>query len=185
MSPNGFIKLGKLTALFSFLIGTIIFGTFYYTSSSKYLFIGYGYILIALIVNLIVLPILLYKANRHKEYRKKLFIACKMMLANIPVAILYCWIAIILLNTLRITFTNDTKTVLTDITVEGCGGGHIDRLDIGESKTVWIDVPSDCAVSINYLSKGKRKTEQVVSYATTSMGQKMRHKIDGKNKDII
>jgi hypothetical protein len=64
------------------------------------------------------------------------------MLLNIPVILFYCWVAIILLDTMRITFTNSTQTTLTNINIVGCGGGHIDKLEVGESKTVWVDICS-------------------------------------------
>jgi len=86
---------------------------------------------------------------------------------------------------MRITFTNYTGTQLTDINIVGCGGGHIDRLENGESKTVWVAIKGDCSIYLDYLSNGQRKGETVAGYVTSSMGQKLNHKIDGKDKDII
>lgn len=86
---------------------------------------------------------------------------------------------------MRITFTNSTQTTLTDINIDGCGGGHIDKLEVGESKTVWVDITGDCSIDINYLSNGQRNGETVAGYVTSSMGQKVNHKIDGKDKDIF
>ncbi|SHF79141.1 hypothetical protein SAMN05444396_101411 [Flavobacterium segetis] len=86
---------------------------------------------------------------------------------------------------MRITFTNSTQTTLTDINIVGCGGGHIDKLKVGESKTVWVDITGDCSIDINYLSNGQRKEETVAGYVTSSMGEKVNHKIDGKDKDIF
>ena len=106
------------------------------------------------------------------------------MLLNIPVMIAYCWVAIFLLNTLRITFTNNIGAEITDINIIGCGGGHIDKLKIGESETVWVAITGDCSISINYLSDGQRKEEAVTGYVTSSMGQKVTHKIDGQDKHI-
>ncbi|WP_158727981.1 MULTISPECIES: hypothetical protein [unclassified Flavobacterium] len=83
---------------------------------------------------------------------------------------------------MRINFTNTTQTTLTKINIVGCGGGKIDKLEVGESKTVWVEIPRDCSISIEYLSNGQRKKENVSGYATSSMGQKMKHAI-GKNKD--
>lgn len=107
------------------------------------------------------------------------------MILNIPVMIAYCWVAIILLGTMRITFTNDTGTELTDINIIGCGGGHIDKLKVGESETVWVSITGDCSIYINYVSDGQTKKETVASYVTSSMGQKLNHKIDGEDKDIL
>lgn len=98
--------------------------------------------------------------------------------------VFYCWIAIILIDTLRITFTNTTETILNDIKIIGCGGGHIDKLEVGESKTIWVRITGDCSIFINYLSNGQRKEETVAGYVTTSMGQKVKFKIGG-NKEAF
>lgn len=76
------------------------------------------------------------------------------MLLNIPVMFFYCWAALILLATMRITFTNSTQTTLTNINVIGGGGGHIDKLERGENQTVWVAITGDCSIGIDYLSGG-------------------------------
>lgn len=91
----------------------------------------------------------------------------------------------ILIGTMRITFTNQTGKEITDINIIGCGGGHIDNLAVGESETVWVSITGDCSISIDYLSDGQRKEEQVAGYVTSGMGQKLNHRIDGKDKDIF
>lgn len=185
MTTERHIKLGRQTALISFLLGTGIFGLYFLTSSFELLFVGYGFIALTGLINLGILTSVLAKANKDKDNRKKLLTTCGLMLLNIPVMLFYCWVAIILLDTMRITFTNSTQTTLTNINIVGCGGGHIDKLEIGESKTVWVDITGDCSISVDYLSNGQRKEETVAGYVTSSMGQKVNHKIDGKDKDIL
>lgn len=185
MKTQGHIKLGLITALISFLLGTIIFGFYYLTSDSNLLFIGYGFIVLTGLVNIGILISIFIKAVLDKENRKRLLTTCGIMLLNIPVMILYVWIAMILIGTMRITFTNQTGTNITDINIVGCGGGHIDKLEIGESETVWVSITGDCSISIDYLSDGQRKEEQVAGYVTSGMGQKLNHRIDGKDKDIF
>jgi len=102
-------------------------------------------------------------------------------LLNIPVLFFYCWVTGILLDTMRITFTNTTKTTLTNINIVGCGGAHIEKLENGESETVWVDITGDCSIGINYLSEGQKKEENVAGYLTPLMGQKMEHNIGGEN----
>ena len=184
MTAEKHVKAGRLTALISFLIGTIIFGLYFLTSAPELLFIGFGFIAITGLINLGVLLAILIKSGRDKQNRKRLLNTSGLMLLNIPVVIAYCWIAIILLGTMRITFTNDTNTTLTDINVVGGGGGHIDQLAVGESKTVWVKITGDSSISIDYLSGRQRKKENVFGYLTTSMGRKAKHKIDGKDKEI-
>ena len=86
---------------------------------------------------------------------------------------------------MRITFTNDTNSTVTKINIVGCGGGYIDKLDVGESNTVWVDIEGDCSISIDYFSNGQRKHEGVAGYVTNSNGQKMNHNIGGKNEVIF
>ena len=107
------------------------------------------------------------------------------MLVNIPVMIFYCWVALILLNTIRISFTNSTQTTLTNIKIIGCGGGHIDKLEAGESETVWVKITGDCSLDLEYLSNGQKKEESVTGYVTNNMGQKMKHNIGGQNEELF
>lgn len=185
MTTELHIKLGRQTALISFLLGTVIFGLYFLTSSSDLLFLGYGFIVLMGLINMGILISILLKSNTDKDKRIKLLKTCGMMLLNIPVMILYCWVAIILLGTMRITFTNETGNKITDVKIVGCGGGHMDKLEKGESKTIWVDITGDCSINIDYISNGQRKGETVTGYVTSSMGQKINHKIDGKDKDIF
>lgn len=181
MTTERHIKLGRQTALISFLLGTVIFGLYFLTSSWELLFVGYAFIALAGLINLGILISILLKAN--KDNRKKLLTTCGLMLLNIPVMLFYCWVAIILLDTMRITFTNSTQTTLTNINIVGCGGGHIDKLEIGQSETVWVDITGDCSINIDYLTNGLRKEESVAGYVTNSNGQKMEYNIGGQNEE--
>lgn len=185
MTSEQYIKSGKLIALISFFVGTIIFGLYYWTSAFKLLFIGYGFIALMGILNIVFLVAILIKSTRDQTNRKKLLHTSGFMLLNIPILIIYCWIAVILLGTMRITFTNGTEANLTDINIVGCGGGHIDKLSIGESKTVWVKITGDCSISINYLSNGKRNKESVAGYVTHNMGEKVKYRIEGKDKELF
>ena len=163
MTTEQLIKLGRQTALVSFLLGTGIFGGYFLTSSVALLFIGYGFIALAGLINIGILISILIKANKDKVHSNKLLKTCGLMLLNIPVMLFYCWVVIfILLDTMRITFTNSTPTTLTNINILGCGGGYIDKLESGKSETVWVKITGDCAISIDYLSNGKRKEETVM-----------------------
>ncbi|MCD0469908.1 hypothetical protein [Flavobacterium sp. JAS] len=183
MTTERLIKLGRQTAITSFLLGTAIFGIYFFTSSFELLSLGYGFIALAGLINIGVLISILVKASQDKDNRTRLFATCALMLLNIPVLFFYCWATIILVGTMRITFTNTTPTTLTNINIVGCGGGHIDKLESGESETVWIEITGDCSIGIDYLSGGQKKEENVASYLTSTMGQKMKHNIGGKNEE--
>ncbi len=182
MTTERHIKLGRQTALISFLLGTGIFGLYFLTSSFELLFVGYGFIALTGLINFGVLISILLKAKKNKDNRKKLLTTCGLMLLNIPLMLFYCWVVIILLNTMRITFTNSTTSILTDINIIGCETEHIDELEARQSKTVWVGITGDCTINIDYLSDGHRKEDNVAGYVTSSMGQKMKHNIGGLNE---
>ncbi|MFV0529921.1 MAG: hypothetical protein ACK5MD_00590 [Flavobacteriales bacterium] len=185
MTTERHIKLGRQTALISFLLGTAIFGLYFLTSSFELLFVGYGFIALIGLINIGIIILILLKATKDTENRKRLLTACGLMLLNIPVMLVYCGVVIILLNTMRITFTNATQTTLTDINIIGCEMEHIDKLDAGQSKTVWVDIIGDCTIYIDYLVDGQRKEENVADYVTNNMGQKIKHNIGGQNEEVF
>lgn len=185
MTAEKHITLGKWTALISLIIGTLIFGLYFFTSNGELLFIGYGYIILAGIVNLIVLLTILAKSSSDTANRKKLLKTSGLMLINIPIMLVFMYVAMILIGTMRITFTNSTQNTLTNINIIGCETKHIDELKPNESKTVWVGITGDCSINLEYLENGKIKKETVVGYVTSGGGQKLKHKIDGKDKDII
>jgi hypothetical protein len=48
-----------------------------------------------------------------------------------------------------------------------------------------VEITGDCSIYIDYLSSGQRKEETVAGYVSASMGQKVKHKIDGVDKEIF
>lgn len=180
-TTDKYLLTGKLCALISFLIGTLIFGIYFFSTSFNLLFVGYSYILIALVVNFILLTLVLGAAIRDKINRVKLIKTCGLMLLNIPVMLVYCWVAMIMLDTMRITVSNQTNKPITDINIFTQQSKHIDNLKSGESKTVWLKINSDCTIHINYMSSGHRKVEEVIGYVTTGMGRKMNYNVGGHN----
>jgi hypothetical protein len=182
MTTEKHIRLGKQTALISFLLGTCIFGIYFFTSSFWIAYIGYFFIFLAGLVNITVLFSLLFRASKDRNNRKKFLKTCGLILLNIPVMFFYFWIVTILTNTMRVTFVNTTQTALTDLNIVGCEKEHLDKLGAGESKTVWIKIPHDCSIDINYLLNRQRKKENVAGYVTNLGGDKIKHNIGGQNE---
>lgn len=180
MTAEQYISLGKRTAIISFLLGTTIFALYFFTSESDFLFAGYIFIILAGLVNLVILIAISFKLLKDKGNIKKLVKIGVFMSLNIPVMIIYCWIAIMLMGIHRITFTNSTQTELNNIKITGCEEKRIDKLEIGESTTVWINIPNDCAINIEYVFNGQRKEENVIDYTTSCNGGKTKYKIGGK-----
>jgi hypothetical protein len=146
---------------------------------------GYLFTLLAGLVNVIFLIMILIKAGSADPHnRKRLLVVCGIMLLNIPAMLIYSFFAVKLLNTMRITFTNATPTIITDIHIRGCEKEYIPQLEAGQSKTVWISITGDCVINIDYLSNHKRQYENIGGYITNDMGQKIKHNIGGQNDDL-
>ena len=64
MTTEQYIKLGRQVALISFLLGTVIFGLYFMTSSFELLFVGYGFIVLTGLINIVILILILFKANK-------------------------------------------------------------------------------------------------------------------------
>lgn len=166
MDSTKLISTAKATALITFIGGTIILLLFYLTNGAELGMLGLFYTAIIVIINLVVLTRLLLQSYRHKIKRHFVLKAAGLMLLNIPIFILYCWIGITLLNTVRITFINSTQTEIDDLKISGCEEKYIQKLSSGQSKTVWISIPNDCGVGISYKFNGQTKEEDVTGYVT-------------------
>ncbi|MBK9462012.1 MAG: hypothetical protein IPN94_21945 [Sphingobacteriales bacterium] len=72
MATEQYIKLGRQVALISFLLGTVIFGLYFMTSSFELLFVGYGFIALTGLINIVILILILFylKLTRTKTTEK-------------------------------------------------------------------------------------------------------------------
>ena len=185
MTTDRLTKLGRLTALLSFLFGTMIFVFYFLTSSSNLLFVGYAYILIVGLLNLVILILLLIRIPDTKGERMKLLKTCGLILLNIPAMIIYCYNSLYMTGILRIQFRNETENELTEIKINGCETKSIQKLSPNEVKTIWIGIPRDCSVDITYIVNGQLKQETVSGYMTPGMGQRIKYNIGGKNDELF
>ena len=186
MNSNQYTKLGRATAFISFLLGTAIFTLYLETSESQLLFVGYAYLVIAGLTNLLLLVLILKRAAKDERNKISLRRTSGLMLLNLPVMLAYVWIAMILLSTMRITVKNSMQSVVTNIKISGCGEALIEKLNAGESKTVWVDINSDCSLYIEYTSDQKvARREVVAGYITTGMGQKIDYSLGAGNEVFL
>jgi hypothetical protein len=81
-------KVGTITAILCFIIGTYLFMEFMVTGRGIYAIMGLYYVLGATIVNLMVI-LLVVKYSQGKAQRNTILI----MLSNIPVALVYLYFA--------------------------------------------------------------------------------------------
>lgn len=92
MKTNTFAHMAKLSAFTSFGIGTLLFLTFLITNFEGLLAIGFTYLIIAVIINLILFVILLLRVILIKEDRVEIMKNTFLMLINIPIAYVYAHI---------------------------------------------------------------------------------------------
>lgn len=172
-----YARLGRLTALVTFAIATIICGLYYITGNLDYGFIGYFFFLIAFPVNIIIMIILLIKASKD-EQPKRIYRGISLMLLNIPIAIFYFGIGIYFIGVMRITIENNTGKDIKNIKIVGCENEELKILKNGKSETFWIDISGDCSISMSYTDgNGKTQDETVVGYVTSGMGQKFTYHV--------
>ena len=177
-------NIGKTTAIISLFIGTILIALYYFTYSPEILLAGYIYVILIVIINIAVFIAGLVEAFNNKILRKKLLKNNALMLLNIPIAIAYFWLAIFLLNTIKLTLINPTKTELTNLKITGCEEKVIEKMNPGERKTIWISINNDCNINLKFENKEQTKNEIIIGYATSMGGQKVEHKIGEGNQEI-
>lgn len=177
-------KLGLFTAIISFLIGTILFIIFYFTNSSSITLIGMNFIVFAGIINAGVFIKTLIDLIKDKENRKKHLITSGIMLLNIPIVVIYFYFVIILMNTMRVTLINETGREILQLKIIGGESKTIEKLEIGEKQTEWIDIKRDNSLRIEYKIKGEIKNELIYGYITSFSGDKIKYRI-GKEKQPI
>lgn len=100
---NNITTIGKIIALLSFIIGTILFSFFlYFGTGFISVLTGIRFIIVAFIINLIILLgnllCLFLDLKRSFEYIK----TCGIILLNIPIAVLYIYIIISTMSQIRI-----------------------------------------------------------------------------------
>jgi len=175
-------KIGLFTALISFLIGTILLIIFYFTDSMAISSFGMIFIVIAGIINAGVFIKVLIDLINEKENRKKYFFTSGIMLLNIPIVLVYFYFVMILMNTMRVSFINETGSEISQLKIIGGEPKSIEKLEIGEKQTKWIAIKYDNDLILEYEIDGEIKTEMIYSYMV--VGKKIEHRIGNKNNLI-
>ncbi|WP_412984206.1 hypothetical protein [Pontimicrobium sp. IMCC45349] len=87
---NTFINSGKVTAIVSFIIGTIILILHIYLKDEiGIMIIGLYYTIAAFFINAILFLSLIIAAFIKEKYRKQLAASAGILLVNIPIAFIY------------------------------------------------------------------------------------------------
>ena len=105
IQPKAFFEIGKFAtkiAYVSFGIGTLLFiAERCFTKDEHLIIAGIFFIILALLVNSCTMLALLYHFYVQKKYREYYAVKMLLLLANIPIAVLYFYIII---NNFTITF---------------------------------------------------------------------------------
>jgi hypothetical protein len=165
------LSTGKVTALISFVGGTGIMALFYLTNSDAIAIAGIGYAVVMGFINLFVLGHLVYHYFKEKVNRKKILKTSAIMLLNIPILLGYCWFALFLFDTIRVTLRNVSNTQLNNITISGCEDKFASELGPGQSKTFWIHIPHGCGISVDYYLSGQSVRDDISGYIPKGRGR--------------
>ena len=76
---------------------------------------------------------------------------------------------------MRINLLNQTGSTLSNIELSGCEQKLIEPLNPNEERTVWVQIPGDCSITMEYDIDDQRKEETLVGYATGGSGAKIEH----------
>lgn len=180
--PGKINKIALITAGLSFVVGTLLLLIFYCSCSHGILIFSFFYTIATGLINSVILFILIWKAWTDYANRNRYLKTSVVMLLNIPVVILYGVCINILLNTIRITFINDTDQQISELKVTGYKPEIIDSLRAGEKNTVWIKITGDGCIKVEYKINEHAYNDVVCGYVTLNMGGKVKHKISKKKQ---
>ena len=179
-----YLRLAVKLAATLFVIGTLILILFYVTGSSTVAMVGYAFTVTCVVITWAFIAVVLFSFVRGRITMTESLKILGVILINIPIAILYIYLAVLLTGYARVTFKNTTGGELGVIKIHGCEEKEIPGMKPNESETVWIKIPADCQIDIDYEQRGERKLETVAGYLTQSGGVKAVYEI-GSNRDIF
>jgi hypothetical protein len=120
---------------------------------------------------------LLFYLLKRRISLNTLFKTLGAMFVNIPVGLLYAWLMVYFLSFARVTISNTSGKDLGPIRIEGCEQEEIEELKTGESKTLWIKIPGDCSIEIQYEMENTSQRDTLVKYITPGGGLKVNYEL--------
>jgi hypothetical protein len=180
MTKRALNRIGYTIAGLTFVLAMFIMFAHYHGFKGDYDALGIMFLFGAFVVNLAVLIIMVVLIYGYKI--KGPFLSIGFMFANIPVAIIYISFGIYLNDFYRVTVINDNQSTLSNIRLTGCEYESIEKLESGESETVWIEIEGDCSVHLTYIdSKKNEHNESVMGYLCPGLGGTEDYFIRGKS----
>lgn len=148
------IKKCLRVTLFSLVLGTAMFGLYFFSNDLLIAFVCAPVVLVLALYSLRLLLQLLWRAPREPENQKALRRTGLLLTPNLPVALLYAKLVLLLSNTLLVRLVNDTSQPLRHLLVLGCGQPRrLADLPPGQATIVWLPIARDCferTVSVQY-----------------------------------
>jgi amino acid transporter len=184
MTTEQLKQIGLRTAIYSFLIGSVIFLAYILTSYDKIIYLEYIFIFISLSFSLIILLRLFKQASKNKRKRRSFYFVLGSILLSLFISAFYFIFMTRLMDTLRINLVNNTQTELRNIRLTGCKKVRLASIAPGADKTVWIHIERDCAIQVSYTEKGVVKNEMVTNFVSTSMGKKIKYVLGGDSNQV-
>jgi hypothetical protein len=174
------LKFATLISIASFLIGTLLLALYYFTMSDIVAQVGYSYIGVAVLTCVIYLILVGFRFFSKKISGRTGLVCAGIVLLNLPVAALYLYFVMSLATTARITFENATGRDISHVSIGGCATEELGELKIGESKTVWVKIKSDCSLVLFYKIDREPKLETPFASLTHNAGMIATYKIGNK-----
>ena len=86
---SDYFKSSKTLAFWSFIIGTIVLITFYFSKSHSFILFGLLYVCLAALISGGLLIKLIFNWFTDRYHRKDIFKAILILLCNIPIVLIY------------------------------------------------------------------------------------------------
>jgi hypothetical protein len=170
-------KFATRLSITFFSIGTLLLVLYYFTMSPFIALIGYSYTGFAVLIGIIYLILIGFKVISKKIARGTGIKCAAIVLLNLPIAMIYFYLVMMLMTTVRITFENATGHDIVGVSIAGCVNKELGDLKAGESTTMWVPVKNDCSLVLLYKVDRVPRLETAFGYLTPNNGMIATYKI--------
>jgi hypothetical protein len=185
MEIDQLIKSCKRISGVSFLLGTLLLITFFFSNSYTVAMAGIPIICALALGNMVFLWRLIKMTVRERSKRRELIKTGTIMVSNIPVALLYFYLVLVLFDVVIVRFKNGINEPIEQVRIIGCDERNIGQLRPRQAKIEWIELQEGClekSIAIEYELKGKRIKEIVYRYVVD--GRRINYTIRGNPKTM-
>ncbi len=179
MTAENILKQGRFTAIGTFLGLTTLLGIYYKTANKDCFYWAIVFIVLAFAINFWVASKLMNEARKSKDAKDKRFVRTFFLMCFnlLPISI-FGLLAFFLSLMIRVTFVNTSDSVLTHIEISGCSETVIDKLEVGESRELWLKgFFKDCPLDLSYQKAGQTVQENLTPNAIVLKGMRLKYKM--------